>query len=142
MKEINRSHFHIFPKYPKCQEFIYTICTYAQAPTSIYCWLLKPLSVLHSRFPTKKSWVVAYFWPQHFFKIFFVFLSCNSLVQMLQCKKSFKKNVDHQNMKKLPQNVAYFSRNSEFRNFSLTSQQPKWQKLSCPYIWPIDQLYI
>ena len=30
-------------------------------PSSIYSWFLKPLSVLHSRFPTKKSWVVAYF---------------------------------------------------------------------------------
>ena len=30
-------------------------------PSSIYSWFLNPLSVLHSRFPTKKSWVVAYF---------------------------------------------------------------------------------
>ena len=33
-------------------------------PSSIYSWFLKPLSVLHSRFPTKKSWVVAYFWQK------------------------------------------------------------------------------
>ena len=34
-------------------------------PSSIYSWFLKPLSVLHSRFPTKTSWVVAYFKPIH-----------------------------------------------------------------------------
>ena len=33
-------------------------------PSSIYSWFLKPLYVLHSRFPTKKSWVVAYFWQK------------------------------------------------------------------------------
>ena len=37
-------------------------------PSSIYSWFLKPLSVLHSRFPTKKSWVVAYFF--NFFPLF------------------------------------------------------------------------
>ena len=30
-------------------------------PSSIYSWFLKPLSLLHSWFPTKISWVVAYF---------------------------------------------------------------------------------
>ena len=37
-------------------------------PSSIYSWFLKPLSLLHSRFPTKKSWVVAYFF--NFFQLF------------------------------------------------------------------------
>ena len=32
--------------------------------SSIYSWFLKPLSVLHSRFTTKKLWVVAYFSPK------------------------------------------------------------------------------
>ena len=42
-------------------------------PSSIYSWFLKPLYVLHSQLPTKKSWVVAYFWQKkkilhnHFF---------------------------------------------------------------------------
>ena len=45
-------------------------------PSSIYSWFLKPLSVLHSRFPTKKSWVVAYlkiiiFFPSIKIYIFF-----------------------------------------------------------------------
>ena len=51
-----------------------TVCSSLQTfdrrwwiPSAIYSWFLKPLSVLHSRFPTKKSWIVAYFWPQHFF---------------------------------------------------------------------------
>ena len=34
------------------------------SPSSIYSRFLKPLSVLHARFPTKKSWVVAYFWQK------------------------------------------------------------------------------
>ena len=33
---------------------------YGSNPSSIYSWFLKPLSVLHSRFPTQKLWVVAY----------------------------------------------------------------------------------
>ena len=33
----------------------------ASPPSSIYSCFLKPLSVLHSQFPTKKLWVVAYF---------------------------------------------------------------------------------
>ena len=40
----------------------------AAIPSSIYSWFLKPLSVLRSRFPTKKSWVVAYFF--NFFQLF------------------------------------------------------------------------
>ena len=37
-------------------------------PSYIYSWFLTPLSVLHSQFPTKKLWVVAYFF--HFVKLF------------------------------------------------------------------------
>ena len=41
---------------------------FSSKPSSIYSWFLKPLSVLHSRFPTKKSWVLAYFF--NFFQLF------------------------------------------------------------------------
>ena len=61
---------------------------FGRNPSSIYSWFLKPLSVLHSRFPTKKSWVVAYFWPKIkifliFFPNFFGFLLSNFLVRTL-----------------------------------------------------------
>ena len=59
-------------------------------PSSIYSWFLKPLSVLHSRFPTKKLCVVA---PQKIFPTFFQFFSFlllrNLLVRTLQCKTFF-----------------------------------------------------
>ena len=34
------------------------------SPSDIYSESIQPLCVLHSRFPTKKLWVVAYFWPK------------------------------------------------------------------------------
>ena len=42
--------------------FTYTAIAYN--PSSIYSWFLKPLSVLNSQFPTKKSWVLSYFWQK------------------------------------------------------------------------------
>ena len=58
-------------------------------PSSIYSWFLKPLSVLHSRFPTKKSWVAAYFF--NFFQLFqgkknnIKAILCNFSMPLLKC---------------------------------------------------------
>ena len=39
-----------------------------KTPSSIYSCSIQPVCALHSRFPTKKSWVVAYFF--NFFQLF------------------------------------------------------------------------
>ena len=55
---------------------LYTVCS------------IEPLCVLHSRFPTKKKCVIAYFWPQNSSQKFpFFFVSSNFLVPTLGCKK-------------------------------------------------------
>ena len=76
--------------------------------------VIKALPVLHSRFPTKKSWVIAYFWPKKNFPIFFFqFFLSNLLVRTLCDEKKIEKKIlDPQNMKKSPQKFAYFSGNS------------------------------
>ena len=59
-------------------------------PSSIYSWFFKPLSVLHSRFPNKKLWVVAYFF--NFFQLFqkqkkiiIKAILCNFSMRLLKC---------------------------------------------------------
>ena len=54
-------------------------------------------------------------------------------------KKIKKKFFALKKMKKPPQKVAYFSRNSVVSEISLLL--PKWQK-SWAKMWPIEQLYI
>ena len=71
-------------------------------PSSIYSWFLKPFSVLHSRFPTKKSWMVAVF----------------------DSKTKYSTKIEkfifaHENMKKPSPKVAYLSRNSVGSEFFL-----------------------
>ena len=41
---------------------------HCSGPSAIYSCSIEPLLLLHSRFPTKKSWVVAYFF--NFFQLF------------------------------------------------------------------------
>ena len=89
-------------------------------PSSIYSWFLKPLTLLHSGFLTKKSWVVAYF--SNFFQLFvdkksfFIkVLLCNFSMRLLKhFLKIFKKIfcLATKKLKKPPQKVAYLSRNS------------------------------
>ena len=93
-------------------------------PSSIYSWFLKPLSLLHSGFPTKKSWVVAYFFNFfHFFvgkKFFFIkVLLCNFLVRTLQCKKKFKKIIfwPSKYQKTTPKSCILKQKFRRFRNF-------------------------
>ena len=119
-------------------------------PSSIYSWFLKPLSVLHSRFPTKKSWVVAYFF--NFFQLFqqqiFFFIKsilCNFVVRTLQYfQKKFKLFLPTKSWKNHPQKLL---RKTQIHFFSLLPAQPNQpnqpkQKNSCSKMWSIDQLYI
>jgi hypothetical protein len=57
---------------------------FCSIPSSIYSWFLKPLSVLHSRFPTKKLWVVAYFWNFLWSKKKLKAFLCNFLMRTLK----------------------------------------------------------
>ena len=99
-------------------------CKFGSNPSSIYSWFLKPLSLLHSGFPTKKSWVVAYFFNFfHFFvgkKFFFIkVLLCNFLVRTLQCKKKFKKIIfwPSKYEKTNPKSCILKQKFRRFRNF-------------------------
>ena len=60
-----------------------------QDPSDMYSEFIQPLCVLHSQFPTKKLWEVAYFWPPKkffpkIFNLFLAFMLCNFLVRTLQ----------------------------------------------------------
>ena len=82
----------------------------------IYSWFLKPLSVLHSQFPTKKSWVVAYFWPPKFFsQIFFHFFLKIFMKQLfsadaIKSKKIKKFNFWHSKHEKTTSEIPSFQK--------------------------------
>ena len=115
-------------------------------PSSIYSWFLKPLTVLHSRFPTKKSWVVAHFWPPKkilpiFFHFFIFFIKQLFSADDTMWKKISKNFWPSKHEKTNPKSCILKQKFRRFRKFSFTAQQPKW-KDSCFQMWPIEQLYI
>ena len=68
---IHRMFFMSFPIFSSTSfliKFLSYVSYITYPPSSIYSWFLKSLPLLHSRFPTKKSWVVAYFF--NFFQLF------------------------------------------------------------------------
>ena len=101
-------------------------------PSSIYSWFLKPLSILHSQFPTKKSWVVAYFFNvfQLFQKKIYMYkiYLCNFLMrtQNFFFKDLEKKFWPSKHEKTTSKSCLLQQKFRHFRNFPFPAQQPKW----------------